>query len=138
MQEREEIKEVVFSQDEMNELPIDVHTQFFMKTESQAEIAVLTRIDLRPLHLRKEADRNVDTLTFVTVLFDPDGHAVSGQEKAIELHLDDSSLEKYLQTGISVRTKFDVKPGTYLVRAVVRDSESGQITGLNRTVEIPY
>ena len=48
------------------------------------------------------------------------------------------SLERYSQTGITMRTLFDVKPGTYLVRAIVRDSESGQISGLNRTVEIPY
>lgn len=138
VREKEEIQEAVFSQDETHELPIDVHTQFFMKTESDAQIAVLTRIDLHPLHLRKEADRNVDTLTFVTVVFDQDGHAITGQQKSLELRLHDSSLEKYLQTGITVRTKFDVRPGTYLVRAIVRDSESGQISGVNRTVEIPY
>ena len=33
---------------------------------------------------------------------------------------------------------FDVRPGTYMVREVVRDSEGGQISGLNRTVEIPF
>ena len=50
----------------------------------------------------------------------------------------DKDLEKYLQTGVTVRMNFDVTPGTDLVRAIVRDSESGQISGLNRTVEIPY
>jgi VWFA-related protein len=138
MQEKEEIREAVYSQDETHELPIDVHTQFFMKTESDARITVLTRIDLRPLHLRKDADRNVGSLTFVTVVFDRDGHMINGQQKAVQLRLRDSSLERYQQTGITMRTLFDVKPGTYLVRAIVRDSESGQISGLNRTVEIPY
>jgi len=138
VQEKEEIQEAVFSQDETHELPIDVHTQFFMKTESDARISVLTRIDLHPLHFRKEADRNFDDLTFVTVVFDQDGHVISGQQKAVQLRLRDETLERYLQTGITMRTLFDVKPGTYLVRAIVRDSESGQISGLNRTVEIPY
>jgi VWFA-related protein len=138
VQEKEEIQEAVYSQDETHELPIDVHTQFFMKSESDARITVLTRIDLRPLHLRKEEDRNVDNLTFVTVVFDQDGHVVSGKQKAVQLRLRDNSLERYLQTGITMRILFDVKPGTYLVRAIVRDSESGQISGLNRTVEIPY
>jgi VWFA-related protein len=138
VQEREEIQEAVFSQDETHELPIDVHTQFFMKTESDARITVLTSIDLHPLHFRKEEDRNLDNLTFVTVVFDRDGHVITGQEKSLQLRLRDSSLERYLQTGITMRTLFDVKPGTYLVRAIVRDSESGQISGLNRTVEIPY
>jgi len=137
-QEKEEIQEAVFSQDETHELPIDVHTQFFMKTESDARIAVLTRIDLHPLHFRKEEDRNLDNLTFVTVVFDRDGHMITGQQKSVQLRLRDNNLERYLQTGISIRALFDVKPGTYLVRAIVRDSESGQISGLNRTVEIPY
>ena len=85
VQEKEEIQEAVFSQDETHELPIDVHTQFFMKTESDARIAVLTRIDLRPLHFRKEEDRNVDNLTFVTVVFDQDGHVITGQQKSVQL-----------------------------------------------------
>jgi hypothetical protein len=109
-----------------------------MKTETDAQIAVLTRIDLHPLHFRKQENRNLDTLVFVTAVFDRDGHLVTGQQKSLDLRMQDSTLEKYLQTGITVRTKFDVKPGTYLVRAIVRDSESGQISGLNRTVEIPY
>src|SRR5271157_219006 len=138
VQEKEEIQEAVFSQDETHELPIDVHTQFFMKTESDARITVVTRIDLRPLHFRKEGDRNLDNLTFVTVAFDQDGHVITGEQKAVELRLRDRSLETFLQSGITIKTLFDVKPGTYLVREIVRDSESGQISGLNRTVEIPY
>ena len=60
VQEKEEIQEAVYSQDETHELPIDVHTQFFMKTETDAQIAVLTRIDLRPLHF---ARRQIATST---------------------------------------------------------------------------
>jgi VWFA-related protein len=138
VQEKEEIQQAVYSQDETHELPIDVHTQFFMKSESDARITVLTHIDLHDLHFRKEEDRNLDNLTFVTVIFDQDGHEITGQQKALELRLRDINLQRYMQTGITIRTLLDVKPGTYLVRAIVRDSESGQISGLNRTVEIPY
>jgi VWFA-related protein len=138
VQEKEEIQEAIFSQDETHELPIDVHTQFFMKTESDARITVLTRLDLHELRFRKEEDRNVDNVTFVAVVFDQDGHMITGMEKAVQLRLRDVNLERYRQSGITMRIPLDVKPGTYLVRAVVRDSESGQISCLNRTVEIPY
>ena len=137
-QEKEEVREAVFSRDETHDLPIDVHTQFFMKTESDACITVQTSLDLHPLHFRKEEDRNVGRLLFVTVIFDQDGHEISAQEKSMDLHMRDGSLERYLQSGITMENLFDVKPGTYLVRAVVRDSASGEISGLNRTVEIPY
>jgi hypothetical protein len=109
-----------------------------MKTETDAQLAVLTRLDLHQVHFRKAEDRNLDDLTFVTAVFDRDGHLVSGQQKKLLLRLRDENLSRFLQSGISVKLNFDVKPGTYLVRAVVRDSEGGQISSINRTVEIPY
>jgi VWFA-related protein len=133
----EDIREALFSQDETHELPIDIHTQFFMTTQSDARLSVLTRIDLHPLHFRKEGDRNFDNLSFVTAVFDQDGHTVSIKEKIVEFQMHDNVLARFVQSGITMKTLFDVKPGTYMVRAVVRDSESGQISGMNRTVEIP-
>jgi VWFA-related protein len=137
-QAKEELHEAVLSREETHELPVDVHTKFFMKTESDARVSVVTHVDLRPLHLHKETDRSVENLTFVTAMFDQDGHVVSVLEKAVDLHLSDATMERYLQTGITIQTAFDVKPGTYLVRAIVRDSDSAQISSLNRTVQIPF
>jgi hypothetical protein len=74
----------------------------------------------------------------MTVLFDRDGKYVTGKEKTVQFHLRDASLEKLVESGLTSRVSFDLKPGTYLVRQVVRDAEGGQISALNRTVEIPY
>jgi hypothetical protein len=138
LQAKEEIEQAVFSQDEVNELPVEVHTQFFKVNETDARLSVLTHLDLRPLHFRKEEGRNLSNLTFVTVLFDRDGKFVSGREKRLELRLRDPSLERLLASGITMKISFDLKAGNYLVRQVVRDADDGQISGLNRTVEIPY
>jgi len=137
-QEKEDLQDAVFSQNEMQALPIQVNTQFFMIDKSNAEIDVVTHVDLQQLYFRKEGDRNLDNLTFVTALFDRDGHYVTGQQKALELRLRDVSLEKFLRTGIKIETELNVKAGIYLVRTVVRDSGSGQVSALNRTIEIPY
>ena len=137
-QEKEDLQDAVFSQNEMQALPIQVNTQFFMIDKSNAEIDVVTHVDLQQLHFRKEGDRNLDNLTFVTALFDRDGHYVTGQQKSLELRLRGQSLEKVLRTGVKVETELNVKAGIYLVRTVVRDSESGQVSALNRTIEIPY
>lgn len=138
VQERQDIQDAVFSQDEIRDLPIDVHTQFFMKTRADAQVDVLTHLDLHRLRLRKEAGRNFDDLTLVVVLFDRDGHYVAGLQKALELKMRDETLARFLRTGVTVQSEFDVPPGTYLVRAVVRESESGQMSALNRSLEIPY
>jgi|SRR5437870_844375 len=137
-QEKEDLEQAVFSQDELNGLPVDVHTQFFKLSESQTKLSIIAHLDLRLVRFRKEQGRNVNNLTFVTAIFDRDGKYVTAQEKRVEFHFLDGSLDKVSRSGITAKTSFDVRPGTYMVREVVRDSEGGQISGLNRTVEIPF
>jgi hypothetical protein len=138
--EKDEIQDAVFSQDELHELPVEVNTRFFKINAEVARVSVLTHLDLRPVRFRKDKEqgRNLNTVKFVTVVFDRDGKYITGKEKTVDFHLRDESLEKLTQLGVTARISFDLKPGTYMVREVVRDAEGGQISGLTRTVEIPF
>jgi VWFA-related protein len=135
--EKEEIKEALFSENEIMELPVEVRTQFFIKNGSSAQLDVLSHLDVREVHFRRQRDRNVDNVTCTTALFDRDGHLVSVLEKVVDLNLRDTTLASFLRSGMTLRTRFDVKSGTYVVRTVVRDSATGRISSLSRTVEIP-
>jgi VWFA-related protein len=134
---KEELREAIFSREEMHDLPIDLHTQFFKPTDASAKVTVLTHVDLRKLRLRKADGRNRNDLTIVSVLFDRNGNYVTGNQKVVEMRLKDETLEKRGDAGITVRSTFDVKPGVYLVRLVVRDSEGQQMSAANGSVEIP-
>jgi VWFA-related protein len=135
---KEEIQDAVYSQDELRELPIDVHTQFFKLNESDVRLSVLTHLDVSSLRFQKQQDRNLDDLTFITVLFDRDGKYLTGKEKKVVCRLRDDTLARLTRSGITLKMEFDLKPGTYMVRQIVRDSQAGQLSGLSRTVEIPY
>jgi hypothetical protein len=76
-------------------------------------------------------------LTVVAALFDRNGNYVVGQKKVIEFRLKDATLGKLESNGISLRENFDVKPGTYLVRLVVRDAEGQMMSAANGAVDIP-
>ena len=138
VQEKEDLQDATFSTNELRGLPVQVDTRFFMLNKTDAEIDVVTHVDLQQVHFRKEGDRNLENLTLVSALFDRDGHYVTGQQKVLEMRLRDQSLAKVLQTGVKIETELNAKQGTYLVRTVVRDSEGGQVSALNSTVEIPY
>lgn len=133
-----EIQEALFSRDELRELPMELHTQFFKSSDTSARLTVIARVDLRPLKYRKADGRNRNELTLVTGLFDGNGIFISGIEKILELRLLDETLTSRLRGPVTVRTSFDVKPGTYLVRLVARDAEGQQISSENGAVEIPY
>ena len=52
------------------------------------------------------------------------------------MRLKDETLDNKLASGITLKSSFDVKPGSYLVRLVVRDDD-GQLAAQNGAIEIP-
>ncbi len=133
-----EIQEALFSQEEIRDLPVDLQTQFFKKDEAQARLAVLTHFDVKGIHFRKLLGRNNDQLTIVTGIFDENGNFVTGLSKTVDMNLLDSTYSRLSNSGFTVKTSFDVKPGTYLVRLVVRDAVGEQMAARNGAVVIPY
>jgi VWFA-related protein len=135
---KEEMREALFSQEEIRDLPVDLQTQFFRKDDTEARLSVLTRLDVKGMHFRKAEGRNNDNLTIFTGIFDENGNFVTGGEKTVQMRLLDTTYEKLSQSGLTVKSSFDVKPGTYMVRLVVRDSEGAQMAARNGAVVIPY
>jgi len=133
---RQEIQEAIFSQEETHDLPVDLHTQFFKASDQDAKLSVMVHVDVKRMHFQKTGGRNNNDLTIAAALFDRNGSFISGNEKILEMHWKDDTLEHKLDRGVTLKSSFDVKPGSYLVRLVVRDSE-GLIAAENGPIEIP-
>jgi len=133
-----EMQEALFSQEEIRDLPVELQTQFFKKDEVQARLAVLTRLDVKGIHFQRVQGRNNDQLTIVTGIFDENGNFVTGLSKVVEMNLLDTTYTRLSRSGFTVKTSFDLKPGTYLVRLVVRDAVGAQMAARNGAVVIPY
>ena len=136
-QARDEIREAVYSREELHDIPVDLNLQFFKSSEVQAKLSVLARVDIRNLRYRKVSDRNNDKLTIVSGVFDRNGNFISGLEKIVELRLRDETLAKLPASGINIRSTFDLTPGSYVLRLVVRDAEGQTMAARNGAVQIP-
>jgi len=90
------------------------------------------------MHFRKENGRNWDNLTVATVIFDENGNYITGGEKLLEMRLLDTTYDRLSRTGLTMKSSFDLKPGKYVVRQVVRDSEGAQMAARNGAVVIPF
>jgi VWFA-related protein len=134
---RREIEDAVYSREEMSDLPVKLHTQFFKGAGDAATVTVLAQVDLAGAKFRKADGRNLDNFTVVSALFDRNGNIVTGAVKHVDLSLRDESLQHRLAQGITVRMSLEAKPGSYVVRLVVRDSEGQLMSALNGTVDIP-
>jgi len=133
---REEIQQAVFSQEELHELPVECQAQFF-KGPDGVHLSVVTHVGMGELKFRKVDERNQDTLTITTAIFDQNGNMLAGLQRVLDLRLKNVTLERVNKTGLNVKLSFDLQPGTFLVRTVVRDSEGAQLGASNREVVIP-
>jgi VWFA-related protein len=134
---KREVQEALFSRDELQDIPVELHMQFFKSSDAAAKIAVLARVSVKNLKFRKAEGRNNDNLTILSGVFDRNGNYVTGMQKIVQMRLLDTTLEKVVNSGITVRTNFDVVPGSYVIRLVVRDSEGQTMAARNGVVEIP-
>lgn len=134
---KQEIEAALFSREEMAELPVDLHTQFFKPDPASAKLAVLVHLNLKQFKFRKVDGRNKNDITMVSGIFDRNGHYLQGIKKVLELRLKDETLASRLGNGVTIRSSFDIPPGTYLVRLVVRDDEGQLMSATNSAVDIP-
>ena len=136
-QARQDIQEAVFSRDEIQDLPMEIQTQYTKTETSVVKLQIFSKLQLQGVHFRKAGGRNLDDLTVATAIFDANGNFVVGGQKTLEMKLEDATYQKLLQGGLTVKSSFDLKPGKYLVRQVIRDSEGSQMAARNGAVDIP-
>ena len=132
----QELEDALFSRDEVRNLPIKIAAGYLKKEDSGRELTVTTHLDANQIHFRKVSDRNVDDLTLICGLFDINGNYLQGKKQEISFHMDDDLL-KQLTDGINVKTTFDVQPGPYLIRVVLRDSGNQLVSAVNGSGFIP-
>lgn len=137
LQTRREIEDEVFAREELYELPIVLHTEFFKPSDELAKLTVVTRVDVKRLQYKQFNDRNFNDLTIVTAVFDHNGNFLKADQKLVKMRWTSETLQTKLASGITLKTNFDVTPGRYLIRIVTRDSEKQTMSARNGSVEIP-
>ena len=132
---KSDIHDAVFSREERNEIPVTVETRYSKADADNRKLTVTAKVDVRSLHFRKTDGRNWDSLTLVSALFDRDGAYVTGTTKTVNLRLLDETLA-HMDAGEVVPFDFDMKPGAYVLRLVVREAEGGAISTRSIPVKI--
>ena len=135
---RRDVDDAVFSQEERHGVPVGLQTQYYKTNATDAKLAVLAHVDLAHVRFTKADGRNQDDLTVVAAIFDREGNFVTGTQRIVSMKLRDETFQKLSRSGVTVRTSFDLKPGDYVVRLVVRDANAATLSAENGVVEIPY
>jgi VWFA-related protein len=137
LQQNDPIQNLIFSQEELHGLPVDFHAEVSKASGDKAKLSIISQVDAGQLQFRKENGRNVNTLSFYTLVFDRDGKYVTGSERSLELHLKDDTLARLSQHGFTARTDLQVPLDVFTVRQVVSDTVAGAVSAIDHPVDIP-
>lgn len=133
----DELQDALFSQDEIRDFPFALQTQYVKNDAGAGQLDILAHLQMKEVPFRVLDGRHVDSVTVATSIFDDNGNFVTGGQKVLDLNLLEPSYQKMVQAGLTIKTSFDLKPGKYMVRQVVRDSENFQMAARNGTAVIP-
>jgi VWFA-related protein len=133
---RLDMDDALFARDQKNGIPVVLLTGYAKPGEGDPTVNVVAKVSLKTLQFRSANGRNSDSLTVISVLFDNDGRYVTGTTKTVNLQLRDETLAQP-DPSVTLRFHFPVKRGTYVVRVVVRDAQSGAMTTFTRPEAIP-
>lgn len=133
---RQQVREALLSREEIPGLPVRLTAESTNSGADSSQLSVLTHVDISGMQFQKVEGRSCNSLMVATGLFDGNGRLVDSHMDEIALKLQDSTLEKMRQVGLTVKFKFTPKPGTYRVRSVLWNSEDPHLTARNEMTEI--
>ncbi len=136
-QATEEIREAMYSREEVQEFPIEMQSQFFKPSTATAKLSVVAHVDIKPLKFETREGRHKDQLVVTSGLFDRNGNLIAAVTKTVDMAIKDDTFNDRMTSGVTAKITFDVQPGKYLLRLVVRDSGGQMMSARNGIVEIP-
>jgi VWFA-related protein len=103
----------------------------------KATVVLAAELDLAGVAFATQGERDVAALDSYTVVspLEPGGGQV--QEKRIDLSLPPEVHAHLLKTGLPLLRDFELDPGTYQARLLVRDARGGATGTVRHTFEVP-
>ena len=135
--EQERIREAMFSTNQSQQLQVGLGGKLSETQGEMRDLSLISHLNAAPLRFEKEGGRNLNTVTFVLAVFDSQDNLITAQLKKAELSDSDAQLESLRKNGLSVETRFQLKPGTYRIRQIVTDSEDRHMTAISTTLKVP-
>jgi VWFA-related protein len=139
-EEEQQIRNALISSDEIRELPLMLSTAVSKSASGEASLKLTIHMEMKNLPLRKADGRYRDDLEIHAGVFDRKGRLVTSKGNRLELRLKEDTVTK-LNSGVALPEEnmdmdFELKPGEYTVRVVVRATESQLMAAVNSTVKI--
>lgn len=133
---RDKLDHAVLAADTITDIPAEVTAQSETLNNGQQGLQVAVHVDVHNLPFQRSNDRSVESLIYVTALFDSQDHFLAGVEGVMDLSFKDATLAQVSSQGLDAKLFLQAPAGPYRLREVVEEVGGGHLAALSRPVEI--
>lgn len=131
-----DIQEALHSAEDLKEIPVLVSYHVTHNDPARSLVSVQTRIDVKQIRFQKRESRNRNVFTIVTIVYDSNNRFLDGKETRIDFNLTDPNYHNVMQEGLRAQSNFQLEPGNYKVRTIVREAGETKMGSATKTIEI--
>lgn len=135
-EEEHQIEEDLHSRGEAGNLFLDLQAHSLSGGPERTQILVTSKLAVNSIRFREVGGKRSDVLRMITAIFDENGNVVTAGEKHLTMDLNEEQYHQLMQVGLTVNSNFDLKPGRYLVRQLIKDTASDETSARNQTLDI--
>ncbi len=134
---KEDILDALRAPGDVNEIPIYFSFNYHQLDDARYDISFFVQVDIRGMQFPEDESRRKNQVTLVVVAFDEADNYVDGLVKTVDFNLTPGGYAELIGQGITSKTVFQLAPGRYKIKAVVREAAQSRMGSVNRTISIP-
>jgi VWFA-related protein len=123
---------------EINDVPMRMTAYVFGEgLMGKANATVLTEVDVRKFDFKEAEGRFTDTLEFLIVTADRDSGEFWRYDQKVNMNLLPATRDRLFLRWLPIARDFELAPGSYQSKMVVRDKNSGKVGSVTFAFDVP-
>ncbi len=134
----QQLADAMRSEDPEVDLPVAVETAMFRLSDQQVYVPISAKLSSSALDWAQKHDRHEAEFDFLAeVRAVPSGQLVASLRDTIAVHLDEQRFQQVNHANLVYQGGVVLSPGTYRMKFVARENESGKIGTFEQALAVP-
>jgi VWFA-related protein len=120
-----------------SDVPVILQADYFRKDNSTTLVPISIELDGDGLKFEEKGASREGRFEFVAQVADPKGRVSGVARDSVQVKLPAEKAEKIKSGGIFYSTGFQLRPGEYKLKFLVRDNVTGKLGGFEQPIAVP-
>ena len=132
-----QLEDALMLEDPITEIPIAMEVNYFQLNSAEYFVPVWVKIPGSELALAKRRGAARTLIDFMGEVKDENGYTQSNVRDRLDIKLSDDVASQFASRPIQYETGFTLLPGKYVIKLLVRDTETGRIGTYQTSFTVP-